>query len=292
MKVCIIVAAALIGCENNTAHSDKMGGPNRDSTKSMKKMIFGIESARSDSYNDSLKKVQIHQPSDSSLNFVSKNYKQEFRFAINLTTDSVLDSIVLASSKSDDEYGLFSRVCFKINNKQQNCFNSKTVWDTIESKMIGSRKNAIDSRVLYLADAGADKFIVLFGYMFGSGREEMTIIKVDGRDIKIVFDTAYDDIHHIGDIDNDGVVDFVFRNMSEAVIVEGIGGLVTTYSPYVVFSGIDSLQVNKKLTRKYNESNYVWAGYEYNDKIGVFWKNGSNRPAIYNLESKHIQIQP
>ena len=286
MKACIIFAVAMLGCKNNAAHSEKMREPYSDSTKSMTETKFGIESARRESYNDSLKKVQLHQPSDSSLNYASKNYKQEFRFAIHLTTDSVLDSIALTSPKSDDEYGLFSRVCIKINNKQQNCFNSKTVWDTIESKMIGSRKNAIDSRVLYLADAGAVKFIVLFGYMFGSGREEMTIIKIDDRDIKIIFGTAYDDIHHIGDIDNDGAVDFVFKNMSEAVIVEGIGGLVTTYSPYVVFSGIDSLQVNKKLTRKYNESNYVWAGYEYNDKIGVFWKNGSERPAIYNLESK------
>jgi len=48
--------------------------------------------------------------------------------------------------------------------------------------------------------------------------------------------------------------------------------------PYHIYTVGNNCELNKPLTRQYNEQHYVFAGFEYNENIMVFKPNDKSKP--------------
>ena len=57
---------------------------------------------------------------------------------------------------------------------------------------------------------------------------------------------------------------------------------IATYSPYLVYTIGENFRLNKQLTKAYNEKHYVFAGFEYSEKIKVLVPRNGARPKIVN----------
>jgi hypothetical protein len=202
-----------------------------------------------------------------------------------LNNDNILDTISLSSSLQDSSS--FNRISFSISGFGNQTFLAKNSWTDVDSKFLLTNRNTISSNKLYLLKSKENSVILLFGYLDGAGyRENFSIINIKDNKPKMVFDRGENDVDievpiKLSDIDKDGRTDFVFRNLFELYEeVDSLKADIGTYSPYLVYTIDNDCKLNETLTKKYNEDNYVFAGYEYSEKIKILYPRNGGKPSV------------
>lgn len=87
------------------------------------------------------------------------------------------------------------------------------------------------------------------------------------------------------DLDKDGKTDFIFTNILEYEDeIDSLNAHLGYYSPFYVYTIGEGFDLNKTLTKQYNERNYVFAGYEADEKIKVIYPRNGSRPKIFKAK--------
>jgi len=203
-----------------------------------------------------------------------------------LNNDNILDTISLSSSIADSS--LFNKISISISGFSKQTFVAKNAWGNIDKDFLVQSKNAVNSKKLFLLKGEGHSVILLFGFVDGAGyREDFSIINIKDNKPQMVFDKGENDINiewvvKIGDIDNDGRTDFVFRNSYQTYdYVDSLKSDIGNYSPYFVYTIDNDCKLNERLTKQYNEENYVFAGFKYNDKIKILYPRNKSKPRVY-----------
>lgn len=202
-----------------------------------------------------------------------------------LNNDGRLDTLVLGSSLTDTTS--FNKITISITGFDKQTFKAKNEWTNIDSTFLKTNKNAIESRKLFLLKAKDHSIILLFGDIDGAGyREDFSIINIKDNKSTLIFDRTEKDIDiempiSLSDLDNDGKTEFVFRNLFEYYDqVDSLNADIGTYSPYLVYTLDNDFILNKPLTKKYNEDNFVFAGYQYSEKIKILFPRDGSKPRV------------
>lgn len=195
-----------------------------------------------------------------------------------LNNDGKLDSIILNSSNS---------VTISLSGFPRQPFTTKYSWTEVDSAFLATNKNDIQSKELFLKKVKGQSVILLFGNLDGAGyREGFSIINIEGNKAKMVFDNDFETIDveiptTSIDLNNDGKLDFVFRGLGEIIgQVDSLNANIETYHPYQVYTVDANCALNKELTKKYNEDHYVFAGYEYSEKIKILYPRNDGKPSV------------
>ena len=204
---------------------------------------------------------------------------------VDLNSDRRSDTISIYSSLKDSSS--FNKIVIAIAKVGRQSFQARNEWTTVDSTFLSHNENLAQSNKVFLYKAKTHAIILLFGVLDGAGyREDFSIISIKNNRSLLVFDkTASDqDIEMpitLTDIDHDNRTEFIFRNFGELYKeVDSLNADIGTYNPYFVYTIDSGLVLNKPLTRKYNEDNYVFAGYQYSEKIKVLYPRDKSRPKI------------
>lgn len=213
---------------------------------------------------------------------ISSKYKP---LITDLNNDGRLDTLVLGSSLTDTTS--FNKITISIAGFDKQTFEAKNEWTNIDSTFLKTNKNAIKSGKLFLLKAKDHSIILLFGGIDGAGyRGDFSIINIKDNKSTLIFDRTEKDIDierpiSLSDLDNNGKTEFVFRNLFEYYDqVDSLNADIGTYSPYLVYTLDNDFILNKPLTKKYNEDNFVFAGYQYSEKIKILFPRDGSKPRV------------
>jgi len=222
-----------------------------------------------------------------------RHYRTVKTFVFDLNNDGRNDTIIL-SSDTDGNY--FDRITISITGYRKQTFRAKQLWTTVDKEFLDSNKNEVSSNLLFIKKTEKHAVILLFGESSGSGyRAEFTIINVENNLARKVFDHDDDRINveralKLDDLEHDGRLCFIYRNLYELCGAVGDAD-VGSYSPYYVYRVDDSCQLNKPLTKAYNEKHYVFAGYTYSEKKLIIYPRHKGKPRVVR-NRKHISGCP
>ena len=213
----------------------------------------------------------------------SPTFKQVKTIVTYLNQDNILDTITLSSSLSDNSS--FNNISISISGFKKQYFLAKSAWTNVDSSFLTKNKNLLKTKKLFLAKNEIQSVILLFGHLYDDGREEFSIINIKNNKVEMVLDDNNNlDIEiptKIIDIDKDGNIDFVYKHLGEIEEqVDSLDAEIGTYQPFFVYTINNNCQLNKVLTKKYNEDHYVYAGLENTDKIKVLYPRNGSKPKI------------
>jgi hypothetical protein len=208
---------------------------------------------------------------------VKSTFKVIETITTNLNKDNLLDTIVLSSSMQDKLS--FNKISFSISGINKQDFFAKNSWSRVDSSFLRTNKNSVRSENIFLMQTIEQSVILLFSEIDGAGyRSEFSIINITKNKTEMVFDFEQDSVDmeipvKLVDLDKDGKLDFVFTAYREQEpSPKGFkeNGVFESYCPFFVYTVDTDCKLNEALTKKYNEDNYVFAGFKYNEDIEVF----------------------
>ncbi len=199
-----------------------------------------------------------------------------------LNNDQKSDTLSVYMPPLEGNPGTFGRITVSLGNKGRNTFKAQDIWDKVDNEFAKRNINAIPSELVFIRKEPKQTYILLFGFAYGSGREEISIIRIKDNKIEILFDNPLEEPIKFADLDNDGEAELIARAPPEIYSIDektkaGIGA----YSPFIVFKLNSVMYTDKKLTEQYNKQHYVWAGYKYNENIKVRYPE-KGKPEIIN----------
>ena len=212
-----------------------------------------------------------------------------------LNNDAIIDTIALSSSLN--EASSFNKISIKLSGARPQTFFAKDSWTTVDKWFLDANKNAVSTKLLFLKKTDKHTVILLFGVLDGAGyRREFSIINIENNTVKMVFDHTDDgmfDVEHpitLTDLEDNGRLCFVYTQLGEFDGYDAdLNGDIGTYVPRFVFPVTDTFKMDKVLTRKYNEDNYVFAGFKYSEKIHILYpRNKKLKPSIYKKKYKTL----
>jgi hypothetical protein len=212
-------------------------------------------------------------------------FKKIRSLLVDLNNDGRKDTIVLSSSLPDNT--MFNRISVLLTGSDAYVYTAKHGWTNVDPDFLVENRNAIRSKKVFLSKAKGQAVLLLFGVLTDAGyREEFSIIHIKDNKARMVFDHMQDDIDveipkTLRDLDNDGRMDFVFTGYREVIgpsPADSLSGTIEVYCPYWVYTIDTDCTLNKVLTRKFNEDNYVFAGFDYSEEIGVFIPANGGKP--------------
>lgn len=197
-----------------------------------------------------------------------------------LNSDGKTDTISISLPPVEGDPGTFRRITISLGTKGRNTFTAKDTWAKADPQFLRNNTNAIKSDLVFVHKEAKQTFVLLFGFAYGSGREEIAILSIKENKIEQLIDNQLEEPIRFIDLDNDGKAELVCQNPPEIYQTDskaktGIG----TYSPFLVYKCDNVLYLDKKLTEEYNRQHYVWAGYKYNENIKVSYPK-IGRPQI------------
>lgn len=193
-----------------------------------------------------------------------------------LNQDTHPDTIRLWRDVDFEDPGVFTHLSIHPAHGKIQIFRANTSYDTLD---LGSKRpNSVASKLIFIEKSQDCSFLLCFGYCYGSGREELMVIKTGDTDSKIVYQSTSDqEIQDIVDLDHDGSLELVIRPQFEEHIKDlPDGSTVAIYCPFVILR-IDTGMEDKVLSEKYNREHYVYlpnGGY-------VQYKKGHSKPTKY-----------
>ena len=215
-----------------------------------------------------------------------KKYQLVKSYLTDLNNDGKIDTITLSSSTKDKD--AFDRVSISIAGFKKHTFNAKYGWALVDEAFLKHNKNQLTSKYLYLKKTDLQTVILLFGTLDGAGyREEFSIINIENNNVKMVFGkadqgAAVESPISLGTLKHSERLNFVSRNIGEfGSYVKEKNADVGNYIPYFVYTISDHCKLNKPLMKQYNQEHYVFAGYEFSDKIQILNPRNSGKPSIY-----------
>lgn len=224
---------------------------------------------------------------DTSTQRKATTFINQSEFFIDLNNDNKLDTILLSSSLTDTTG--FNKISISLTGICKKVFTAKNEWTSIDKGFLATNKNRVNSDKVFLKIGELSSQILLFGVLDGAGyREDFSIINIKDNGIAMVFDKGEKDIDienpiTVADFDKDGRTEFVFRNMFEYYQqVDSLNEDIGTYSPYLVYTIDNDFKLNEPFTKKYNEDNFVFAGYKYSEEIKIlFPRDKKKKPRIW-----------
>ena len=224
---------------------------------------------------------------DTSAQKLTATFINQYDFAIDLNSDNVLDTISLSSSLPDKLS--FNRISITLTGISKKTFTAKNEWTIIEKDFLKTNSNFVKTDKFFLQKGKSHSEIFLFGLIDGAGyRQDFSIIYIKDNNVTMVFDKSENDIDveipiTIADLNKDGTTEFVFRNMFEFYKqVDSLNADIGNYSPYLVYTIDNNFKLNEPLTKKYNEDNFVFAGYKYSEEIKILFPRDKNKkPRIW-----------
>ena len=191
------------------------------------------------------------------LSYLEQN-PEEAVIAADLNHDGKQDTIRLNYVSVDNEPGKFDSISIELTDIGQFGFTfAGGGWDSIDESFLHNNKNDIKSNLVFVKTQGRNSIILLFGYEYGSGRE-CSLLKVEGKKASLLFSADLQEPKELKDMDHDGYLEMVALQSTEAISDEKY---IYAYSPYFVYTITDSMRINKPLMKRYNEENYIFAGY-------------------------------
>jgi hypothetical protein len=194
-----------------------------------------------------------------------------------IKTDNELFTEIILTADTLIENGTFNKVQIKKDEKVISELYDEDAYDTIESKAIEIR-NGIQSRYVLLQKIDSAYYISLFGAQYGCCPRDLTILQVDRSGIKKIFKDAFE-VKKISKSQAGEIKYFGIESYSEALHpIDSLDILLFTYNPTLVYNLKNGFKFDSLATQKYNEENYVFAGFNYKGEIKVaFPKDGQAR---------------
>lgn len=206
------------------------------------------------------------------------NYKTIETIITDLNNDGKTDTISAYMPPVDGDPGTFRKINISLGSKGRNTFIAKDVWDKIDSAFAKNNTNAVQSNLIFVHKEPKQTFILLFGFAYGSGRDEISLIRIKDNKIEMLVDNKFEEPIKFTDLDNDGEAELICQTPPEMYESDAKGD-IGTYSPFLVYKCDNVLYLEKKLTEAYNKQHYVWTGYKYNEHIKVLYPK-KGRPEI------------
>lgn len=212
-----------------------------------------------------------------------------------LNNDALIDTITLGSSLN--ETSSFNKISIKLSGAKPHTFFSKDSWTTVDKEFLDSNKNVVSTKLLFLKKTDKHTVILLFGVLDGAGyREKFSIINIENNNIKMVFDQTENSMFDVEypitltDLEHNGQLCFIYTEFHQLDGYDAkLNGDIGGYAPRLVFPVTDTFKMDKVLTRKYNEDNYVFAGFKYSEKIHILYpRNKKLKPSIYKKKYKTL----
>ena len=195
-----------------------------------------------------------------------------------LNNDKIQDTLILYQRPVDGDPGLFTKINISLGIYGRKTFQAKDAWS---STGIPFRKNEnnTNSNNLFIYKNGYTSYIFLFGFLYGTGREEIAIIRVMNNKAELYFHNELAEPRELLDLDNDGTKELICRYTPEIYDYdENAKADIGAYSPFLVFKLDKEFLLDKKLTEKYNKEHYIWEGTKYNDDIKVVYPSNDAKP--------------
>ena len=214
-------------------------------------------------------------------------YRTTRTLTADLNSDGKIDTIKLISSLEDRNS--FNRISISLTGYQKKVFNARDCWTAVDSEFLAANKNTIHTKLLFLKKTDKHAVILLFGEMDGAGyRGEFSIINIENNNVKMPFDALNNNNNELDvewpvtltDIEHNGRLCFIYKTLTE-FYGQGKNGNIGTYTPYFVYPVNDACTLDKDLMKKYNQQHYVFAGYDSNEKIKIFYPEKSGKPRIW-----------
>lgn len=198
-----------------------------------------------------------------------------------LNNDGRVDSIRLSQDTLTGDSGAFNRLTLSIAGQKPQSFRAKDAWGIIDTNFTNHNKeNAIKSDKIYVYQDSSQIVILLFGYVYGAGREETSVIYLKDNVGQLVFDEELEYPLTLTDLDHDGFLDLAGKSHSEMYSSDE-KGTILTYDPFFVYTIKGSeCNLNIALSKTYNEEFYVWAGLHQTKEIKVMHPRDGGKPKI------------
>lgn len=201
-----------------------------------------------------------------------------------INQDGKTDTIILSSSLQGRT--AYNRISVSISGFPRKIFRAKDEWTAVDKEFLRKNKNTVATNWLFLKKNDKHAVILLFGELDGAGyRGEFSIINIENNNIKMVLDAIDDpDIEiptGLTDLDNDGRLEFIFREYSQCVQT-ATNLQVCSYNPFYVYTIADTCKVNNPLMKAYNKKKYVFAGYKYSEDILIYAPEDGRRPRVWH----------
>ncbi len=176
------------------------------------------------------------------------------------------DQIVLSMAGVKYAGEAFNSVAFIKNGKSMFQIDDQDGYDSIYSSDI---TNEATSDLILVHTHGAIQYVVLWGFEYGCCPRKLTIIKIDQAGFKEIFKAEFG-ANKVALDKNDGPLFYGQLSYSQGLAnIDSLGLTLSTYSPILVYNLRKDFVLDSALTKKYNEENYVFAGYKANYKIIV-----------------------
>ena len=209
---------------------------------------------------------------------------------LDLNGDGLPDTISLILEPKDTNY--FTAVGIAIKGYGRRWFqvaDTANPWTDYDDWFADSGANAVHTRRFVLRKGATDAVLLLFGSIDETSvREGFTVIEIEHNEARQVLDqfTQHLDIENVlslRDLDSDGRFELICSHTFEFDgSPDTLGGLVGPYNPYYVYTIGDTCFLNQRLMRRYNQEKYLFAGYEFSDKIRVFYPDDrSQKPRLW-----------
>jgi hypothetical protein len=177
--------------------------------------------------------------------------------------------------------------------------NGKTVfklpdidgYDSIDSNILEGIESRIKSPFVVTLSHKDVNYVMFQGFQFGCCPRYLVIVKDDKSGLKEIAKLEFDLIKVKKE--NDGNI-MAFGQSSSSQGLADIYSLdisLSSYSPMLIYNLAQDFKLDSVYTKKYNEENYVFAGFEYSEKVTVARQRHNKnrkidtiRPYIYKIE--------
>jgi len=204
------------------------------------------------------------------------NFQTDYFNEINLYSDSTVEN------------GIFNKVEFRKDGKTIFEIYDQDAYDTIESSVVKEIRNEVESKYILIQTLGNKSFISLWGAEYGCCPRKLTVIQADNDGLKTIFDSEFE-VSLIQKDEKGALKYFGIESYSEPLYsIDSLDILLFTYNPTLVYDLNSGFKLDSALTMRYNEMNYVFAGFEYNGDLKVAYpkneeesKRGIIKPYIF-----------
>lgn len=199
--------------------------------------------------------------------------------SFDLNNDNIVDTIYFLNQPKNDP-GKFTKLFLSLTNKDTLSLTNIEAWDTINF----TSANHTNSNLVYINQNKKSTHLFLSGFQYSCCPRKLTIIGITKNKLKPIYHKDFN-VSEIVDINKDGKLEIIGRDsfISYYDFDKKSNSEIGTYVPFEVYSlSPNKLIISYELTKKYNENNYVFAGYEYSETVKVGYPRKGEQPFLIN----------